>query len=418
MRLGELLDADIAVLGPRLLGSARDGVDWWAEELQGMVPAALRTAGGRGRRLVAERQGAGRYVLVERDGRARPHMLGRAPVKAVLRLAASVVLVRHLNAPPLPDRDLRRMMALDVDRLTPFRAEEVYIDVVLPPQPAGPLAKRPVLVGVVSRAVADLAVVEARAAGVEPSGLIAAAEGGAVLDFLPAMRSAGALGRGRRGAGLWWTAVAALVALNVGCWIWRDSRSLSDLQAAVAAQQPQVQRVAALRASLTAETQRRRALVAALAADEPLRALDAVSRALPDQAWVQRATFAPASIRLAGYHTPGVDVLAALKREPLLANVQRVSSEGAASDSGGGAGGGGAGDPFDVSADLAGYARVRRSAVNGLALRERRLIAIALLLALVAAVWLGVVRPVIGGFQDRADQRAAKRWTTTPATRG
>ena len=45
--------------------------------------------------------------------------------------------------------------------------------------------------------------------------------------------------------------------------------------------------------------------------------------------------------------------------------------------------------------------------MNGLALRERRLIAIALLLALVAAVWLGVVRPVIGGFQDRADQRAA-----------
>ncbi len=45
--------------------------------------------------------------------------------------------------------------------------------------------------------------------------------------------------------------------------------------------------------------------------------------------------------------------------------------------------------------------------MNGLALRERRLIAIALLLALVAAVWLGLVRPVIGGFQDRADQRAA-----------
>ncbi len=45
--------------------------------------------------------------------------------------------------------------------------------------------------------------------------------------------------------------------------------------------------------------------------------------------------------------------------------------------------------------------------MNGLALRERRLIAIALLLALVAAVWLGAVHPVIGGFQGRADQRAA-----------
>ena len=226
---------------------------------------------------------------------------------------------------------------------------------VLPTPTAGSLATRPVLVGVVARAVADLAVMEARAAGLEPSGLIAAGEGEAVLDFLPAMRSAGALGRTRGRAGLWWTAVAALVALNVGCWIWRDSRSLSDLQAAVTAQQPQVQRVAALRASLIAEIQRRRGLAAALAADEPLRALDAVSRALPDQAWVQRATFAPASIRLAGYHTPGVDVVAALKREPLLANVQSVSSEGAASDNGAGAGAGRAADPFDVAADIAGY---------------------------------------------------------------
>ena len=354
MRLGELLDADVAVLGPRLLGSARASFDWWVEELQGMVPASLRAAGGSGRRRVAERQGAGRYVLVGRDGRARPHTPGRAPVQAALRLADDEVLVRRLNAPPLPTRDLRRMMALDVDRLTPFRADEVYIDVVLPPPPAGSLATRPILVGVVARAVADLAVMEARAAGLEPSGLIAAGEGEAVLAFLPAMRSAGALGAARRGAGLGWTAVAALVALNVGYWIWRDSRSLSDLQAAVVAQQPQVQRVAALRASLTAETQRRCALAAALAADEPLRALDAVSRALPDQAWVQRATFASASIRLAGYHTPGVDVVPALKREPLLANVQSVSSEVAASDSGASASGAGAGDPFDVSADLDG----------------------------------------------------------------
>ena len=44
--------------------------------------------------------------------------------------------------------------------------------------------------------------------------------------------------------------------------------------------------------------------------------------------------------------------------------------------------------------------------MNMLAARERRLIALALLLALVAVVWLGAVRPLIEGFADRADQRA------------
>ena len=56
--------------------------------------------------------------------------------------------------------------------------------------------------------------------------------------------------------------------------------------------------------------------------------------------------------------------------------------------------------------------------MNGLALRERRLIAIALLLALVAAVWLGVVRPVIGGFQDRADQRIGSAERLRPQRAG
>jgi len=37
--------------------------------------------------------------------------------------------------------------------------------------------------------------------------------------------------------------------------------------------------------------------------------------------------------------------------------------------------------------------------------RERRLIAVAILLAIVAVVWLGVVSPVLGGFLDRAGER-------------
>ncbi len=38
--------------------------------------------------------------------------------------------------------------------------------------------------------------------------------------------------------------------------------------------------------------------------------------------------------------------------------------------------------------------------------REHRLIAIAILLGLVAVAWLGIVSPLLGGFLERADQRA------------
>jgi hypothetical protein len=38
--------------------------------------------------------------------------------------------------------------------------------------------------------------------------------------------------------------------------------------------------------------------------------------------------------------------------------------------------------------------------------RERRLVAVAILIAIVAVIWLGVVSPVLGGFLDRSGERA------------
>jgi general secretion pathway protein M len=41
-----------------------------------------------------------------------------------------------------------------------------------------------------------------------------------------------------------------------------------------------------------------------------------------------------------------------------------------------------------------------------LAPRERRLVAVGILVGLLAAVWFGLIAPVIGGFQSRAERRA------------
>jgi general secretion pathway protein M len=45
--------------------------------------------------------------------------------------------------------------------------------------------------------------------------------------------------------------------------------------------------------------------------------------------------------------------------------------------------------------------------VNRLSARERRLVAIALLVAVLAAAWLGVVSPILHGFAERAQTRAS-----------
>src|SRR3546814_13307184 len=43
--------------------------------------------------------------------------------------------------------------------------------------------------------------------------------------------------------------------------------------------------------------------------------------------------------------------------------------------------------------------------MNALTGREQRLIAIAILIALVAIAWLGIARPLISGFSERAEVR-------------
>lgn len=47
--------------------------------------------------------------------------------------------------------------------------------------------------------------------------------------------------------------------------------------------------------------------------------------------------------------------------------------------------------------------------MNGLTLRERRLVALAILVGLVAASWFAIAQPILNGFAERREARAAAR---------
>jgi type II secretory pathway component PulM len=49
--------------------------------------------------------------------------------------------------------------------------------------------------------------------------------------------------------------------------------------------------------------------------------------------------------------------------------------------------------------------------MSGLTARERRLVAILILVAIVAGIWFALVAPIFDGFADRREQRAAMRET-------
>lgn len=342
MSLADLLNGELPPAGRAL----RAGLDWWTAELLDMVPPAWRRALSGRPAVTAEVRADGRVRLV-RDGREIHRALLRIrPLKVTLLLSPDEALTREATLPRLPDRDLRRLVALDLDRLTPFRPEQVFADVAVLGPDARPGLQR-VLVAAVARDRAARALTQARAAGLEPAAL-SVADAPAGIDFLPELRKAdGRAGRrSRPGRGRWiWGVIALLAVGNLLVAVVRDSADTARLRAAVELQTPRVREAAALRRQVQEEAARRAAVGRQHGEGEPLRVLDALTRAIPDGAWVQRLTWDGRAVRLAGYRQDTVDLVAALRASPVFLNPRSSVPDTPAR--------GAAGQPFDITAEVA-----------------------------------------------------------------
>ena len=318
MSLADALNTDVNVLGVRL----SEGVRWWWGELRAMAAPLLTPAARVGSGVTAERQADGAFLIRRQGGADVLHRSSDPPVAAALTLPREAVLFRWAPAPPsLGDGDLRRMVALDLDRLTPFQADDVYYEVARPRAAQGGAGRA--RIAVILRDAADRTLADAQGAGVTATALLAADREGAVLDLLPAMRRAGAIRPDRRAAYLW-TLVGVLLALNVAAAVWRDVRETARLQAAVAAERPVAARIRGLRREAQDLALDLQAQAAARRDGEPLRVLDALTRAIPDGAWVQRLSLDGASVRVAGLRREGLDVAEALRRASPLVDVRNA----------------------------------------------------------------------------------------------
>ena len=342
MNLTDLLNTDVSDLGRM----ARGGVDWWLRELSAMAPPGLRRLLETRPALMAEPRPGGGYRLTRQGQVAReaPGATGQ-PLPVTLVLPHDQALVREVATPDLPDRDVRRMLALDIDRLTPFQADEVYVDIVPGARDAAG-GRRPAAVAAIPRASAEAALAAARAAGLDPQAVILAdpITGEPAFDFAPALRQAGALARTRPYRAYAWGAVAVLLVLNLAAAVGRDMLDIARLNAALDAQRPAVEQAQHWRAQAQAEAARRRDLLRRRDRGEPLRVLEAASRAVPAAAWVQRLAWDGQAVRLAGYRQDAVDVVAALARDPLFAQARNSLTDAPPRMA--------AGVPFDVTADV------------------------------------------------------------------
>jgi general secretion pathway protein L len=123
----------------------REFFNWWFEQLADLLPAFLRRsppiaadatviapvgpvargidAVAVGQRRNGRETSLGRFALGSTGVAALPHAGGRP---TVLRLGEGDVLSKTITLPLAAERELEQVLAFEMDRETPFRAEELY----------------------------------------------------------------------------------------------------------------------------------------------------------------------------------------------------------------------------------------------------------------------------------------------------
>uniref|UniRef100_B0T7N5 Fimbrial assembly family protein n=1 Tax=Caulobacter sp. (strain K31) TaxID=366602 RepID=B0T7N5_CAUSK len=338
MTARRVLDADLG----EIVRGIQQGWAWWVGELSDMAPASWRRTLRRPTPW-SVRAGQDGVLGLWRDGLPVGAMVGPpANARADLVLPPEAVLVRDLDIPRLSRADLNRLLTANMDRFTPFSADQVYFDARFVAESGD--GKQRLRLAVIIRERARLILHQARSLGVEIARMGPEARDAAPpIDFLPAIMAAEG-GGDRRRLTAWWTVCATLVALNILTAVMLDMRDVSRLRDVVEAEQPRVEAAGRMRQAVQAEQDTRLALLRRRSQNEPLRIIAALAETLPSGQWVQRFEWNGRTVRVVGFKTAGFDVPNALGATPTLTNPRSLLSDMPVKAANGR-------EPFDVIAD-------------------------------------------------------------------
>jgi general secretion pathway protein L len=314
---------------------------WWVDELTTMVPPQWRDRFLNRTAALAE---FGDHEIVYRKGETG-ELLAEKPRRAVkVVLPEHAVLTRQLDLPALPMSDLKRMLSLDLDRLTPFKAEQVLFDaeIVGRDEEKG---RQQVLLGVLPRSSAEGILERARANALEPGSISIASSGwpSPKLDFLPAIREVAGGTAARRRAAYLWIAAGVLLVFNLFMLSYRDANATDQLREAVESQQSPVTVAMRLRDKVQKEAALRAALLKQKKQNSPLPILEAVTNALPNGVWVSRFEWNGKTVHIRGFQKDTPDLLAKLEASPLLRNARSLNTDTRVAEASSGA--------FDLAVD-------------------------------------------------------------------
>ena len=282
---------------------------WWGQELAGLLPVGARSAGEaqQARTLIAI--GPDGWTLIDTNGsKSAPRPEGAVPGQAMLaylsgrvraknspggiavRLPSEACFVRRLELPAAARADFSRLLAMDLERTTPFKVRDVLsaFDIEDTPASKGMVKVRHFIV---KRRLIDGAKAEIEALGLKVLRVECRdASGGNVLPLNFLASSLQEAGLPARSNGLVWLLAACTLGLAAsGVWLYidRHEQALRSLQESSAKLKAQVQR----QKDALGKTQ---GAFAEIASYQKLRSesvskvviLEELTRILPESAWI------------------------------------------------------------------------------------------------------------------------------------
>jgi general secretion pathway protein L len=319
-------------------GRVRRFLAWWSGELADL--ASTRAGAARDWRVMLLRSDRGCDVYRRTRGRIElvgtspaegdpslARLLGRigrhkiAPRQIVLRLGPDEVVQTHLSVPAAAGEVLEAVVRNQIERLAPWPADKAFFAYETTAAVDGS-ANLDVRLAVAARSLVEGLVADLAALGFTPGVVDCGADAATEprLNLLAAGR-----GEGRRSGRLLLSALGllCLAALVVGAigmvGLAQQSRDLGTLTAQL--QELQVKSAAALPGQASA---RRLAWLAGERGKQPAMAvvLEALSRALPDDAWLTRLEVEQGTVRLAGNAANASALIGRIEASGHFADVQ------------------------------------------------------------------------------------------------
>ena len=302
---------------------------WWVSQMRSLAPGFFVTSGRREDALIIAFDGLATSfeerlagtLLLRREGResclrtldlTHPLPAGLAPHLATgLRLPRGAMLCREVVLPLAAARDLPAVLGFEMDRLTPFSADEVYWSVSdLTFDRAR--AKLSLTLSIALRVQVDA--LRAALARINVAPAFIETEMGRI-DLAGTAQQPGR--RLRKGLSI----LCGLLALAcLATPFLRQQMALDATAQDIAAATPAADKAQALRQQLTAAAQGRAAIAQARHAGDALQVLSLLTAALPDGTWLSDLTLKSGDLTFDGQSANAAQLITLLSAMPGLRN--------------------------------------------------------------------------------------------------